>query len=434
MLALRNKLPRWSLYVCVTIGTALVTRAIYYSHEPNAYYSFYYLWAVLYTFYFFGRRWGLVQMAIIGGAYAWVLLEIHSSTALSRWLMTVASLAAAGLLMDLLAERLRQREAEATAHARALTAVGSVARELALRTTIESAAPAICEAAIEVTGASGAALCRPTPAANGLEVTAATEPSLIGRRILLTDGPSGVIRAFNSGSPFFVAEARGNPEVDQQMIEQLGVSSVLFQPVLREKNPIGVMVLYWEQPIAAIREGIDEVVALLAAEASIAIERTEMLSRLERAARTDDLTGLPNRRAWDEHLERERARAKRLGVPLCVAMLDLDHFKDYNDRHGHQAGDRFLKEAAASWQAAVRGSDFVARYGGEEFALALFDCGLKEAAELLEVLRGETPEGSSCSVGLALWDREESSAALVARADLALYEAKRLGRDQVVAH
>jgi Diguanylate cyclase, GGDEF domain/CHASE domain len=94
---------------------------------------------------------------------------------------------------------------------------------------------------------------------------------------------------------------------------------------------------------------------------------------VRRLARTDSLTGVPNRRAWDEELPRELARAARSGQPVCVALLDLDHFKQYNDRHGHQAGDRFLKEAAAAWQAVVRRTDVVARYGGEEFAILLPD-------------------------------------------------------------
>jgi diguanylate cyclase (GGDEF)-like protein len=180
-------------------------------------------------------------------------------------------------------------------------------------------------------------------------------------------------------------------------------------------------------------EEVEQVLALLAAEASIAIERTELLGRLERAARTDDLTGLPNRRAWDEHLGRELARAKRLGTSLCVAMLDLDHFKEYNDRHGHLAGDRLLKQAAAAWEEQIREADLIARYGGEEFALALLDCELPEATVMLDRVRVKTPQGESSSAGVAAWDGSETETELVARADAALYEAKRAGRDRVVS-
>jgi diguanylate cyclase (GGDEF)-like protein len=153
---------------------------------------------------------------------------------------------------------------------------------------------------------------------------------------------------------------------------------------------------------------------------------------VRRLARTDSLTGVPNRRAWDEELPRELARAGRSGQPVCVALLDLDHFKDYNDRHGHQAGDRFLKEAAAAWQAAVRKTDLVARYGGEEFAILLPDCGLDDAMEIAERLRTAQPEGT-CSLGVARWDGREDVNALIARADRALYAAKEAGRDRIHA-
>jgi diguanylate cyclase (GGDEF)-like protein len=151
-----------------------------------------------------------------------------------------------------------------------------------------------------------------------------------------------------------------------------------------------------------------------------------------RLARTDSLTGVPNRRAWDEELPRELARAARSGQPVCVALLDLDHFKAYNDRHGHQAGDRFLKEAAAAWQAVVRKTDLVARYGGEEFAILLPDCHLDNAMQIADRLRTAQPEGT-CSLGVAQWDGQEDVAALVARADRALYAAKEAGRDRVRA-
>jgi diguanylate cyclase (GGDEF)-like protein len=115
-----------------------------------------------------------------------------------------------------------------------------------------------------------------------------------------------------------------------------------------------------------------------------------------------------------------------------VALLDLDHFKQYNDRHGHQAGDRFLKEAAAAWQAVVRRTDMMARYGGEEFAVLLPDCQLGDALEIAERLRTAQPEGT-CSLGVAQWDGREDVAALVARADRALHAAKDAGRDRVRA-
>jgi diguanylate cyclase (GGDEF)-like protein len=148
-----------------------------------------------------------------------------------------------------------------------------------------------------------------------------------------------------------------------------------------------------------------------------------------RLARTDSLTGVANRRAWDEELPRELARAGRSGQRVCVALLDLDHFKAYNDEHGHLAGDRLLKEAAAAWENRLRKTDLLARYGGEEFAVLLPDCDLGDAMEIAERLRTAQPE-VTCSIGVAGWDRQEDIGQLVARADRALYAAKAGGRDQ----
>jgi diguanylate cyclase (GGDEF)-like protein len=148
-----------------------------------------------------------------------------------------------------------------------------------------------------------------------------------------------------------------------------------------------------------------------------------------RLARSDSLTGVANRRAWDEELARALARAARSGQTLCLALLDLDNFKAYNDQHGHPAGDRLLKAAAAAWQAKLRKSDLLARYGGEEFAVLLPDCGLDNAMEIAERLRTAQPEGT-CSIGLADWDGREDATELVARADRALYAAKAGGRNR----
>jgi diguanylate cyclase (GGDEF)-like protein len=166
--------------------------------------------------------------------------------------------------------------------------------------------------------------------------------------------------------------------------------------------------------------------------AAIARERAELMATLAEVARTDDLTGLANRRAWDEALTRELVRARRESTPLSIGILDLDRFKDYNDVHGHQAGDRLLKQLAALWRDQLRATDMLARYGGEEFALALPGCDLSDATVLIERLRGATPAEQTVSAGLAVWDGDESAEALFGRADRALYAAKEAGRDRIV--
>jgi diguanylate cyclase (GGDEF)-like protein/PAS domain S-box-containing protein len=162
------------------------------------------------------------------------------------------------------------------------------------------------------------------------------------------------------------------------------------------------------------------------------VQQAELLARAEETARVDALTALPNRRAWDEELERELARAKRTQQRLCVALLDLDRFKAFNDTNGHQAGDRMLRRAGSAWRLAVRASDFVARYGGEEFSVLLPDCPIEEALTVIERLREVTPEGQTVSAGVAEWNRYESAEALIDRADFALYRAKRGGRDRAM--
>jgi diguanylate cyclase (GGDEF)-like protein len=149
-------------------------------------------------------------------------------------------------------------------------------------------------------------------------------------------------------------------------------------------------------------------------------------------ATTDRLTGVPNRRMWDEQLPRLTGLAKREAKPLSVAMVDIDWFKRFNDTFGHQAGDRLLANAARSWKRVLREGDLLARYGGEEFSIALYDCPAVEAREVLDRLRELTPEGQTCSAGIATLRKDEDWQELVARADAALYEAKR-ERNQTVS-
>jgi diguanylate cyclase (GGDEF)-like protein len=147
--------------------------------------------------------------------------------------------------------------------------------------------------------------------------------------------------------------------------------------------------------------------------------------------RDDGLTGIPNRRTWDGELPVAMDRARRDGAPLTVALIDLDRFKRFNDEHGHQAGDRLLKDATAAWSAALRSTDLLCRYGGEEFGVLMPGATAEQAAEVLERLRGVTPRSQTFSAGVACWDRQEISDELVARADRALYAAKAAGRDRV---
>jgi diguanylate cyclase (GGDEF)-like protein/PAS domain S-box-containing protein len=171
----------------------------------------------------------------------------------------------------------------------------------------------------------------------------------------------------------------------------------------------------------------------ITAQKALEAEREVLMAEVQKLAASDALTGLPNRRALDDQLPREMARALRSGSELCLAIIDIDHFKSYNDNFGHLAGDKVLRDCAAAWDGALRGEDTILRFGGEEFLVILPDCGPGDAAEIVERLRAATPDGQTCSAGLAVWKPGESVDDLLGRADLALYEAKESGRNRLVA-
>ncbi|GLZ85029.1 hypothetical protein Pres01_10800 [Metapseudomonas resinovorans] len=173
-------------------------------------------------------------------------------------------------------------------------------------------------------------------------------------------------------------------------------------------------------------------------------ERLELEARLQRLSQLDGLTGLYNRRYFDRQLNGEWRRLRRLGAPLALLMLDVDHFKAFNDQFGHQAGDDALRRVAQALQQSLqREGDVACRYGGEEFAIILANTaedGAQHVAERVMALVAElqiehpaSPEGRlTLSIGIAVSDpaREEQPDSLVSRSDAALYRAKHEGRNR----
>ncbi|MBE0485139.1 GGDEF domain-containing protein [Marinobacter sp.] len=160
---------------------------------------------------------------------------------------------------------------------------------------------------------------------------------------------------------------------------------------------------------------------------------------IEQAALTDSLTGIGNKRALYEALERAGALADRHGAPWSLILCDLDHFKQINDNHGHVVGDHILTKTAEKLEQAVRNSDTVYRFGGEEFAVLLPHTNEREARDVAERIRlavesirvdgGETPLTATTSCGVAMHLTDESPDQWLARADEALYRAKAQGRN-----
>lgn len=185
--------------------------------------------------------------------------------------------------------------------------------------------------------------------------------------------------------------------------------------------------------------------ALLEKVEQMELEAARVKSRIEEEqirARTDPLTGLPNRAAYNDSLESELGRWDRYATEFSIAVVDLDLFKEINDKYGHLAGDKVLRLVARVLRQSLRGSDFIARYGGEEFVVIFPSTGRTDAAAAAEKLRSavETspfnfrgePVRVTASLGVAVVQAGDSAEALFARADQALYQAKDGGRNNVV--
>jgi diguanylate cyclase (GGDEF)-like protein len=188
----------------------------------------------------------------------------------------------------------------------------------------------------------------------------------------------------------------------------------------------------------------DAHIATLAEQLSLAVSNVSLRDTLRHQSTVDPLTGLYNRRFFDESLKRELARAQRSRSACSVVMVDLDHFKRVNDTYGHDGGDLVLQAASRVILQRVRASDVVCRYGGEELVLMLPDCGAEEAAKCAEAIRnaltaiviqhaGQTISGISGSFGVAQWpDHGNADQDLLQAADRALYAAKKTGRNKVL--
>jgi diguanylate cyclase (GGDEF)-like protein len=214
-------------------------------------------------------------------------------------------------------------------------------------------------------------------------------------------------------------------------------TNVVVAPVVGDREAFGLVAAEWgggtreRVPVATVRS-----VEAAAEQAGRALDRRARLEEAARLATRDEVTGLANRRLFEETLDLELGRTGRQGTPLSLIVLDVDHFKSVNDTLGHRAGDEVLRQIGDSLVALTKAHDLAARYGGDEFVVLLPGCPRTEVVGVAErirdaVTRGVTRELITVSAGVAtVPDDADDAEGLVATADAALYIAKRGGRDR----
>ncbi|UCE04598.1 MAG: sensor domain-containing diguanylate cyclase [bacterium] len=223
-------------------------------------------------------------------------------------------------------------------------------------------------------------------------------------------------------------------------------SFVVVPILLRKNHPIGVLSLY-RNKINAFSKEERVLFKKISLEIAKVLDKSLLFQHTKELSITDDLTGLYNRRYFNQRFEREVQRAKRYRRPLSILMVDIDYFKNYNDINGHLLGDEVLKKVAILLESNLRKADIVARYGGEEFVILLPEINKSHADQVAEKLRRtielkhfpkeqyQPNKNLTISIGLAtLPDHSINSRELIEFADRALYRAKAEGRNRVIAY
>ena len=262
-----------------------------------------------------------------------------------------------------------------------------------------------------------------------------------GTRFHIGEGIAGEVAA--KGETLYAPDVARDPRYLHYKGHARTVGSFLAVPLRSKGRIVGVMTLNRRQVDAFSAQEM-RLAEAIAAQAALAIANARLYRETLELSFTDPLTGVANRRHLFLRLEQEFSGSVRFGDPLSVLMIDLDLFKRINDAYGHSAGDAVLRGVALALRRNVRKVDVVARYGGEEFCIVLPRVGKPEALEVAEKLRRSVaatalpaPEGTgsvrvTLSIGVAtLGIDADDVASLVEKADSALYEAKRLGRDRV---
>lgn len=300
----------------------------------------------------------------------------------------------------------------------ALSTLTQAVQELSLAAELEDVQRIVRTAARRLTGADGATFVLRDDGQCFYADEDAIEPLWKGKRFPLEACISGW--AMLHREQVVIEDIYADDRIPHDAYRPTFVKSLLMVPI-RRLDPLGSIGLYWADHHRATEQEAG-LASALADSTAIALEQV----RLRELSETDPLTGLANRRVYDRDLH----AAIAAGNSVAVILLDLDHFKTYNDTHGHPAGDDALRRVGTAWRD-VLDRGLLCRYGGEEFAVLLRGEDAHGATAIAERLRTSMPSGFSTSLGVAAWDGDEGADSLLARADRALYDAKRNGRDRV---
>ncbi|HYI44459.1 MAG TPA: sensor domain-containing diguanylate cyclase [Actinomycetota bacterium] len=213
--------------------------------------------------------------------------------------------------------------------------------------------------------------------------------------------------------------------------------NIVVVPMYAGRESVGALIVEYPPSLVGIERRILSMYGQFASHAALALRNVWLMQHVTKMARTDPLTGLDNRAAFHDSLEQELARAGRGAEEVTLMMIDIDHFKQINDVHGHQIGDEALRHFAAAVSEGIRSFDRLARYGGEEFALIAPTCNADQAVVAAERLRAIIEESSgpvpmTASIGVATYPTHgQDPDKLIKAADQALYAAKEAGRNIV---
>jgi diguanylate cyclase (GGDEF)-like protein len=251
---------------------------------------------------------------------------------------------------------------------------------------------------------------------------AGTALPFLGLRLKASETITG--ECFRTGQVLICTDSETDSRVAREACRTVGARSMIVVPLSHGGDVKGVLIA-WSSAAHDFRGYESQLLALLANISGAALVRAELIAELTARAATDSLTGLPNRAAWHDRLEHAMARSRRSGQPLSLILLDLDGFKKVNDDHGHAAGDQVLRDVSAGWLTALRETDLLGRLGGDEFGIILEDADRASAMTVIARLDDAITLPHRASTGLAVWDRNEDCAALLARADAQMYQHKR---------